>query len=82
MSLSLISLSSSFKCPRPVFAFLLSLEGDECTIYFPQNVGAGNLQVLIIEWAEAGRGDEKLAQFVLRDCNNKLITILSTRSHF
>ena len=29
-----------------------AIEGDECTIYFPQNVGAGNLQVLIIEWAE------------------------------
>ena len=51
-------------------------------IIFVVNTEGGNLQVLIIEWAGAGRGDEKLGQFVLRDCNNKLITILSTRTHF
>ena len=51
-------------------------------IIFVVNTEAGNLQVLIIEWAGADRGDEKLGQFVFRDCNNKLITILSTRTHF
>ena len=51
-------------------------------IIFVVNTEAGNLQVLIIEWAGAGRGDEKLGQFVFRDCNNKLITILSTVTYF